>query len=110
SWAPDGHRILFARREPDGAHIWQYVLDVRNGKSAARRLTDRKEPEYHGVFSPDGALVLFTAITLSGTQGNLDIAVVSALGTGLKTVIADQEKLAHQDWPSWSPDCRRFAF
>ncbi len=63
SWAPLGHRVLFARREPDGSHIWQYVLDVRNGKSSARRLTDRKGPEYHGVFSPDGSRVLFAAIT-----------------------------------------------
>ncbi|MGO9917248.1 MAG: TolB family protein [Isosphaeraceae bacterium] len=110
SWAPLGHRVLFARREPDGSHIWQYVLDVRNGKSSARRLTDRKGPEYHGVFSPDGSRVLFAAISLSGTQGNLDIAVVNADGTGLKTVIGDQGKLAHQDWPSWSPDGRRFAF
>ncbi len=110
SWSSDGRRLLFARREPDGSHIWQYVLDVRNGKSTVRRLTDRKDPEYNGVFSPDGARVLFAAITLSGTQGNLDIAVVNADGTGLKTVISDQGKLAHQDWPSWSPDGRRFAF
>jgi len=110
SWAPDGHRLLFARREPDGSHIWQFVLDLKNGKSAPRRLTDRKEPEYHGVFSPDGVRVLFTAITLSGTQGNLDIAAVNADGTGFKAVISDQGKLAHQDWPSWSPDGRRFAF
>ncbi len=110
TWAYDGHRLLFARRDPDGSHIWQFVLDVRDGKSAARRLTDRKEPEYHGIFSPDGARVLFAAITLSGTQGNLDIAAVNADGTGLKTLISDQGKLVHQDWPTWSPDGRRFAF
>ncbi len=28
SWSPDGRRLLFARHEPDGSHIWQYVLDV----------------------------------------------------------------------------------
>lgn len=38
--------------------------------------------------------MLFAAISLSGTQGNLDIAVVNADGTGLKTVIGDQGKLA----------------
>ncbi len=55
--------------EPDGSHIWQYLLDVRSPTAKARRLTDRKEPEYNGVFSPDGKRVLFSAITLSGTQG-----------------------------------------
>ncbi len=110
SWARDGHRLLFARREADGSHIWQYVLDSRNTNAPSRRLTDRKEPEYHGVFSPDGAHILFTAITLSGTQGNFDIAVINADGTGLKIVVNDAGKLVHQDWPSWSPDGRRFAF
>jgi TolB protein len=110
SWAPDGRHLLFARRETDGSQIWQYVLDSANTAAHARRLTDRKGPEYNGTFSPDGTRVLFTAITLTGTQGNLDIAAVSADGTGFKTVTSDGGKLVHQDWPSWSPDGRRFAF
>lgn len=114
SWAPDGHRLLFARHEAGGAQIWEYVLDVRAASAPtpapAKRLTDRKSPEYNGAFSPDGSRIAFTAITLSGTQGNLDIAAIGADGTGLKTIVADQGKLAHQDWPSWSPDGRRFAF
>lgn len=110
SWASDGRRLLFARREADGSHIWQYVLDVGSGKGRARRLTDRKEPEYNGAFAPDGTHILFAAITLSGTQGNLDIAMVGSDGTGLKTITSDEGKLVHQDWPSYSPDGRRFAF
>lgn len=110
SWARDGRRLLFARHERGGSHIWQYVLDLGNPKSPARRLTDRSAPEYNGAFSPDATRVLFVAITLSGTQGNLDIAAVNADGTGLKTVIGDGQQLAHQDWPSWSPDGKRFAF
>ena len=86
------------------------MLDAENPKAPARRLTDRKDPEYNGVISPDGARVLFAAITLSGTQGNLDIAAVNLDGTGLKTISSDDGKLVHQDWPSWSPDGRRFAF
>lgn len=110
SWASDGHRLLFARHESNGSQIWEYVLDVRATPPALRRLTERKAPEYNGAFSPDGTRVVFTAITLSGTQGNLDLATIQADGTGLKTVVADQGKLAHQDWPSWSPDGQRFAF
>jgi TolB protein len=110
SWAPDGRQLLFARHTSDGAHIWQYVLDVGTASSAPRRLTNRKDPEYSGVFAPNGARVLFVAITLSGTQGNLDIASIDVDGGGLKTVVGDQGKLSHQDWPAWSPDGRRFAF
>ena len=110
SWTPDGRLLLYARREPDGAQIWQFLHEVKNPSARPRRLTDRKAPEYDGVFSPDGTKVLFAAITLSGTQGNLDIAVVNADGSGLKKVSDDGGKLVHQDWPSWSPDGRRFAF
>jgi TolB protein len=110
SWAPDGRRLLFARHTSDGAHIWQYILDLETPRAAPRRLTDRKEPEYHGAFAPDGSTVLFTAITLSGTQGNLDIARIGGDGNGLEKVAGDKGKLSHQDWPAWSPDGRRFAF
>jgi TolB protein len=110
SWSPDGRLLLYARHEADGARIWEYLQDINDRSSQPRRLTDRKAPEYNGVFSPDGKRVLFTAITLSGTQGNLDIFTVNVDGSGLKTLSDDEGKLVHQDWPSWSPDGRRFAF
>jgi TolB protein len=110
SWAPDGRRLLFARHDSGGMHVWQYVLDTTAPGAVARRLTDRKDPEYNGVFSPDGSRIVFAAITLSGTQGNLDIAAINVDGSGLRTVFAGTEALSHQDWPSWSPDGGRFAF
>lgn len=117
-WSPDGKRLLFARHEPDGINIWLYLQDMEAtgaetktaSASAPRRLTARKSPEYNGVFSPDGTRVLFAAIALSGTQGNLDLLQIQLDGSGLRPLSDDHGKLAHQDWPSCAPDGRRFAF
>jgi TolB protein len=110
SWSPDGKTLLFARHEAGGTAVWLYAMRADEPNSV-RRLTARKEPEYNGVYAPDGGRVLFAAITLSGTQGNLDIAEVRADGSGLRKLVGDLGgKLSHQDWPSWSPDGTRFAF
>jgi TolB protein len=110
AWSPDGKYLTFTRHESDSAHIWQYVADP-NSNDPPKRLTDRKPPECNGVFSPDGKRLLLAILTLSGTQGNVDIAVLNADGSGLKPVAGDEGgKLSHQDWPTWSPDGERFAF
>ncbi len=109
-WSPDGQRLTFARHEADGLHIWQYVMD-RDDPASARRVTDRKEPDFSGAFGPEGKRLLLTLVTLSGTQGNLDIGLLSAEGTAPTVVTGDHEgALSHQNWPAWSPDGTRFAF
>jgi TolB protein len=109
-WSADGKYLTFARHEGGGTHIWQYVMEPRSDASL-RRLTDRKTPEYNGAFSPDGTRILLGVINQTGTQGNVDIATVGVDGKDLRTIVGDVGgKLSHQDWPSWSPDGRRFAF
>jgi TolB protein len=109
AWSPDGKRLLFARHEEGGTAIRQYVMEP-GAPSSLRRVTDRKAPEHGAVFSPDGSRLLMTIITLSGTQGNLDIVSLAVDGTDLKVVARDRGGLSHQDWPAWSPDGSKFAF
>jgi TolB protein len=87
----------------------QYLLDPRHGQ--ARRLSMREtRVEYHGVFAPDDRSIVFAAISLSGTQGNVDLATIGVDGEGFRVIVGDHGKLAHQEWPSWSPDGTRLAF
>ena len=108
-WHPDGQRLAFARHEAGGNSIFIRVAKTVDFENPAR-LTRRNAPEYHATFSPDGKSVLLTVITLSGTQGNLDIAVMPTDGSAEpKTIAGDhQGKLSHQDWPAWLPDGKRF--
>lgn len=109
AWSPDGQQLAFTQHVDGGAHLWQYVL--RPGDpSSLRRLTERKEPDHNAVFLPDGDLLL-VLVSLSGTQGNLDIARVGADGKEPKRITRDANgKLSHQDWPSATADGKRFAF
>lgn len=108
SWSPDGALLVYARQESDGANIWQYLL--KPGESPRRLAQRDTRVEYNGVFLPDGRSILFAAIRLSGTQGNVDIATIGTDGEGFRVLIDDQGALVHQDWPAPAPDGRRFAF
>ncbi|MDB5348952.1 MAG: periplasmic component of the Tol biopolymer transport system [Planctomycetota bacterium] len=109
-WSPDGKRLTFARHELGGAHIWQYIMTANDPRSAWR-LTDRKAPDFHASYFPDGKRLIVAVVELSGTQGNVDLSVIGEDGKGLKKVVGDLSgKLSHQDWPSPSPDGSRFAF
>ena len=110
AWSPDGKRLAFARHEAGGTHIWQYVMDASKPDSA-RRVTKRDVPDYDGVFTIDGKSLILVAVSQSGTQGNLDVAIVPAEGGEPKTLVGDSGgKLAHAEWPAPSPDGKRFAF
>jgi TolB protein len=110
NWSQDGRLLAFARHEAGGTHIWQYVMD-HDSPASARRVTVRAAPDYDGAFTPDGKSLLLVAITQSGTQGDLDVAIVPAGGGEPRTLVGNLKgKLAHAEWPSSSPDGKRFAF
>jgi TolB protein len=111
SWAPDGKRLAYARHEPDGEHIWQYVAEPAKAGPARRLLADRETPQFDATFSPDGAQLLVVAIRFIGPQGILDLTRVNADGSGPKVVSPEKGGRAiHQEWPCWAPDGKRFAF
>ncbi len=110
SWSPDGKRLAFVRDESGDAHIWQYVMDAGKPGSALR-VTRRETPDYDAAFMRDGKRLVLVTVAQSGTQGNLDVAVVAAEGGEPKTIVGDVGgKLAHAEWPSPSPDGKRLAY
>ena len=87
-------------------------LAIRAGRRQADRRPPAHRPQGPGVqrgLLARRARLLFAAITLSGTQGNLDVAS-STPRARAEDAVRRPGALAHQDWPSWSPDGRRFAF
>ncbi|MFQ3535516.1 MAG: protein kinase [Aggregatilineales bacterium] len=98
SWAPDGKRIVFASsRSPRGL----YFIDVETGAltyfSAAGQ--DAEDP----AWSPDGSRIAFQ----SKRDGNLEIYVINADGTGLRRLTNHP---AADGRPAWSPDGQWLAF
>jgi TolB protein len=105
-WSPDGSQLMFTRHE--GSTIFVYVLDVSTGEE--RRLTDREDPEYDAVFSPDGAEVLLSLDRVSTNQGDIELHRMTLTDGSLHPVAVTEGTLSHEEWGCWSPDARRVAF
>jgi TolB protein len=97
---------MFTRHE--GSTIFVYVLDVSTG--AERRLTDREDPEYDAVFSPDGAEVLLSLDRVSTNQGDIELHRMTLADGTLHAVAVTENGLSHEEWGCWSPDGLRVAF
>ena len=118
-WSPDGRRLAFVRVHGDRSDV--YVVDADG--SGLRRLAPAIEFTLlpgaptsgfgaNPAWSPDGRRIAF----MSNRDGNDDIFVVNADGSGLRNLTrrpsGDRKRLGWFSFngPMWSPDGRKITF
>lgn len=94
AWSPDGQWIAYVSFENRSSAVW--VQRMRTGER--RQVSARAGINGAPAFSPDGQKL---ALTLSGTNGNLDIYVLD-LATQALTRITDDPAIDTE--AAWSPD------
>jgi TolB protein len=94
AWSPDGRRIAYVSFEGNRSGV--YIQDLSSG----RRQQASASPGINGApsFSPDGR---WLALTLSGTDGNLDVHVLNP-ATGQKRRLTRNPAIDTE--PAWSAD------
>jgi len=100
AWSPDSRKLAYVSFEKQRSEI--YIQTLRSG--ARRRVSSRAGVNGAPVWSPDGRSL---ALTLSKTDGNLDIYTLNLSNQVLK-------RLTHgpsiETEPTWSPDGRWIFF
>lgn len=100
SWSPDGRTLLLETAGRD-ERVRIAALEVVTGE--LRYLTDGKANDGDPAYSPDGRRIVFS----SDRDGNREIYVMRADGTGVRRLTA------HPAWdghPYWSADGTRILF
>jgi TolB protein len=100
AWSPDGQWLAYVSFENNLSAI--YVQQLRSGER--RRVSARAGVNGAPAFSPDGTQL---AVTLSGSNGNLDIYLLN-LATQALTRLTDDTAIDTE--PSWSADGRQIYF
>jgi Tol biopolymer transport system component len=104
AWSPDGKQIIFTNDKEDGAignfEIFRIELETAESE---KRLTFRRRSDSQPVFSPDGKHIAF----VSNTDGNAEIYLMSADGTGLFRITRNQ---AEDTTPQFSKDGKKIIF
>ncbi|HEX6261127.1 MAG TPA: Tol-Pal system beta propeller repeat protein TolB, partial [Woeseiaceae bacterium] len=100
AWSPDSRRLAYVSFEGNASSI--FVQTLRTGN----RIQVSNRPGINGspAFSPDGRKL---ALTLGGTDGNLDIHVLDLGSRDIKRLTTNR---AIDTEGSWSPDGRQIYF
>ena len=96
AWSPDGRRIAYTRRQPNGG--WDIFVMRANG-SAKRNLTRTSASEVQPAWSRDGRMIAFTR-----RAGGKSTLFVMAAGGGPARPLA-----GNCQQPAWSPGDRQIA-
>ena len=100
--SPDGRRLAYHDERDD--EVW--VVDLATG-ARVNVSNHADEIDFMPAWSPDGTRLAFT----SAREGNYDVFVVNADGSGLRRLTSDPLPATYADrTPAWSPDGARLAF
>jgi Tol biopolymer transport system component/DNA-binding winged helix-turn-helix (wHTH) protein len=104
TWSPDGKRIAFANDKEDGrtGNFEIFTIEPETTEPEMR-LTFRRHYDISPAYSPDGNRIAF----VSNLDGNSEIYLMSADGSGLLRLTRSTAEDTH---PSWSPDGKRIIF
>jgi Tol biopolymer transport system component len=118
-WSPDGRRLAFVRIRGGRADIYVVNADGGGLRRLAHAIAFRPFPGApssgfgaNPAWSPDGRKIAF----MSNRDGNDDIFVVNADGSGLRNLTPsrgnDRKRIwwVSPDGPMWSPDGRKIVF
>ncbi len=102
--SPDGSKIAYVRGTPStqDQDIWVMNADGSN----ARRLTFNEQAEWDPTWSPDGKQIAFA----TNWNGNADIYVINADGTGDAVNLTKFAPRTSEYSPAWSPDGKQIAY
>ncbi len=104
SWSPDGKHIAFANDKEDDRRGNFEIFSIEPFTSDPEsRLTFRPRYDVTPAYSPSGRRIAF----VSNTDGNFEIYVMNADGTGLLRLTRDP---AEDLTPRWSPDGTKIIF
>ena len=102
AWSPDGRWLAFSSTgETSG--VYNSEIFSADSAGSTRRLTFNKGADEWPTWSPDGRQIACS----SDEDGDMDVWIFRADGTGRKNWTADT---ANNEHPAWSPDGEWIAF